>query len=252
MAIGYIEVKIVSTGRGESVVGLGYYVCRRDGTNPVDGRTFRFAKNAADLASVDVLLPPGAPLAYRDPVQLCAAMELRETTIDRKTGLPRFKINGQIAKHVILALPRDLSLAEQRRLACDWAGTQYVKHGVGAIVAVHHPDNPQTGNAHAHIILTTRRVTPTGLGKKARHLNPAFTRAKGHARGTLHAEDLPGQWAAFQDSWFRKHGIELRVDPFQRRGGVHLGRAHYRPETDAEAANQAAFEESRKLIQDPA
>ena len=252
MAIGYIEARIVSAGRGESVVGLGYYVCRRDGANPVDGRTFRYAKNSADLASLDVLLPPGAPLAYQDPAQLCAAMEARETTIDRKTGLPRFKVNAQVARHIVLALPKELSLAEQRRLACDWVGTQYVKHGVGAIVAVHHPDDPATGNGHAHIIVTTRAVTASGLGKKARHLNPAFTRAKGHARSTLHAEDLPGQWAAFQGLWFRKHGIELRVDPFQRRGGVHLGRALYVPETDAEAANKAAFEDSRRLIQDPA
>jgi len=252
VAIGYIEARIVSAGRGESVVGLGYYVCRRDGANPIDGRTFRYAKNGADLASLDVLLPPGAPLAYQDPAQLCAAMEARETTIDRKTGLPRFKVNAQVARHIVLALPKELNLAEQRRLACDWAGTQYVKHGVGAIVAVHHPDDPETGNAHAHIIVSTRLVTAAGLGKKARHLNPAFTRARGHTRSTLHAEDLPGQWAAFQDLWFRKHGIELRVDPFQRRGGVHLGRALYVPETDAEAANKAAFEDSHRLIQDPA
>src|SRR5262245_16550515 len=202
VAIGYIEARIVSAGRGESVVGLGYYVCRQDGTSPVDGRTFRFAKNDADLASLDVLLPPGAPLAYRDPAQLCAAMEWRETTIDRKTGIPRFKTNAQVAKHIVLALPKELSLAEQRRLACDWAGTRYVKHGVGAIVAVHHPDDPATGNGHAHIIVTTRTVSKSGLGKKARHLNPTFTRAEGHARATLHADDLPGQWSAFQDSWF--------------------------------------------------
>jgi Ti-type conjugative transfer relaxase TraA len=252
VAIGYIEARIVSAGRGESVVGLSYYVCRADGTNPVDDRTYRFAKDIEDCASVDVLLPPGAPLAYRDPAQFCAAMEWRETTIDRKTGLPRFKTNAQVAKHIVLALPKELTLAEQRRLACDWAGSRYVKHGVGAIVAVHHPDDPATGNAHAHIILSTRLVKPTGLGKKARHLNPAFTRSERHTRATLHGEDLPGQWAAFQDAWFRKHGIELRVDPFQRRGGVHLGRARYLPETDAEAANKAAFEESKKLIQDPA
>jgi Ti-type conjugative transfer relaxase TraA len=251
VAIGFREDRIISAGRGQSLVGLQLYICRQNGKNPVDGQQYFFAQDAADLVSMEVLLPPGAPLAFADPTAFCAALEEREVTIDRKTRLPRFKVRGQFGKHIILALPKECSAEEHRRLAYDWTSSTYVQHGVGAVVAVHRPDDPLTGNAHAHIILSTRVITKDGVGRKARHLNPRFTRGAGQARATLHPESAPAQWAAFQDAWFIENGIELRTDPFQRKGGVHLGRARYLAESNAEAANLAAFEESKRLVQDP-
>jgi Ti-type conjugative transfer relaxase TraA len=252
MAIGYLEKRIVSVGRGESLVGLQRYICRQDGDDPVTGRRYYFAKDSADLHSYDVLLPPCAPYEFHDPTRLCAAAERRETTIDRKTGLPRFKKNAQVGIHIVLALPRELSPQENRRLACAWARSQYVNHGVGAIVAVHYPDDPATGNFHAHIILTTRVIKPVGLGPKARHLNPRFSRGEGQTWSHLHAEDLPGQWARFQDDWFRKNRIELQVDPFQASPGVHHAGARTKAGEDAKAADLAAKEEARRLLRDPA
>ena len=252
MAIGYLEKRIVSIGRGESLVGLQRYVCRQDGEDPVTGRWYHFAKDSADLHSYDVLLPLCAPYEFQDPTRLCAAAERRETTLDRKTGRPRFKKNAQVGIHIVLALPKELSPQENRRLACAWARSQYVNYGVGAIVAVHYPDHPAKGNAHAHIIVTTRVITPTGLGRKARHLNPRFSRGEGQTWSKLHGENLPAQWAHFQDEWFRKNGIELRVDPFQASPGVHHSGGRTQAGKDAKAADLAAEEEARRLLQDPA
>src|SRR4029453_8712457 len=134
MAIGYLEKRIVSVGRGESLIGLQRYICRQDGDDPVTSRRYYFAKDSADLHSYDVLLPLCAPYDFHDPTRLCAAAERRETTVDRKTGLPRFKKNAQVCINVKLALPRELSPQENRRLARAWARSQYVNHGVGAIV----------------------------------------------------------------------------------------------------------------------
>src|SRR4029453_1872123 len=103
MAIGYIEAGIVSVGRGESLVGLQRYVCREDGDDSLTGRRYYFAKDSADLHSYDVLLPLCAPYEFQDPTRLCVAAERRETTIDRKTGRPRFKKIAQVGKHIVLA-----------------------------------------------------------------------------------------------------------------------------------------------------
>jgi Ti-type conjugative transfer relaxase TraA len=252
VAIGYHNVSIISAAKGQTVVGLERYITRSNGRNPVDGRHYAFASHDADLVSVDVFLPHGAPAIFEDPLTFCTAMERAEVTLDRKTKLPRFKKNAQFAKHVILALPAELSEAENHQLLRDWCNSEYVQHGVGVVAAYHRADDPAIDNPHVHVIASTRLVTPEGLGKKARVLNPVFTRGAGHTRATLHADDLPGRWAAFQDAWFQRNGIALRTDPFQRKGGVHHGRAKYVPGSDAAADDKAAFVESRKRAQDPA
>lgn len=253
MAIGFINVGIVSAGRGESVVGLAAYVCRLNAKSDVDGQRYHFAQNAGDLVSTEVLLPPDAPRAFRAPMAFCAALERAELTRDEKDPqFRRWKVNAQLAKHVILALPKELTPAERRQLARDWAETQYVAHGAGCVLAIHAPDDPDFENHHAHILVGTRKVTSDGLGNKLRELNPAFSRGAGHAKSKLHAEDLPRAWREFQNAWFRANGIQLQVDPPSAVDAPHLGRARYADDKSREKDNWAAFAEAQARVRNPA
>lgn len=251
MAIGFVNISIVSAGRGESVVGLAAYVCRLNTVSQVDGADYHFAHKKGDLGSVDVLLPSGAPAGFRNPIAFCTALERAELTRPRGNQPSRWKIDAQLAKHVILALPKELTDAERRRLAQDWAKTQYVAHGAGCVLALHAPDDPEFENHHAHILVSTRQVSATGLGKKLRQLNPAFSRGAGHARSKLHAEDLPATWREFQNAWFRANGIELQVDPPAAVDAHHLGPARFSKDKSLEKANWAAFAEAQARIREP-
>nr|WP_298681687.1 AAA family ATPase [uncultured Dongia sp.] len=254
MAIGYINVSIVGTARGNSVVGLAAYVCRRNTVSQVDGADYRFAHQAGDLGAVDVLLPPGAPAAFQDPIAFCTALERAELTRPRRKQPTRWKHNAQLAKHVILALPKELTGPERRRLARDWAETQYVAHGAGCVVAHHRPDPVGSDNHHAHIIVSTREVSSNGLGNKLRELNPAFSRGASHDKANLHKEDLPATWRQFQEAWFRANGIKIQVDAPAAVSGVHLGAAKHAKRSAAFAvkrANDAAKKDASERLHDP-
>ena len=250
MPIGYLNISILSAARGQTAVGLVYYICRLDGENPNDGRRFYYAADAGDLIGKPiVLLPPGADPALNDPVALMVAAEQREITKCRKSGKPRFKKRGQIAKHVVLSLPKELTDWERRKLAVEWAKARYP--GVGIVIAIHRPDDPLTGNYHAHLLVTTRLVGPRGLGKKARHLDPRFAGKKGTRWHFIENENLPTEWSVFQNAFFRREGIQLAVDPFRARGGRHLGRARWLDQSDRAIDNAALKAEARARMLDP-
>lgn len=79
--------------------------------------------------------------------------EFAEATIDRKTKIYRFKKRATFAKHVILALPKELSDGEREDMTRQWVKENYP--GVGGMIAIHRPDDSDFGNYHAHLLVTT-------------------------------------------------------------------------------------------------
>jgi Ti-type conjugative transfer relaxase TraA len=251
VAIDFISVNIVSAGRGERAFGLGAYLCRERWQDPLTRRIFDFSKHAGDLLHAEVLLPDGATPALHAPESFVTAVEAAELVIVRKTRERRFRRNGQLVKHVILALPRELNARQRLALAREWAQTQYVDQGAGVLLVVHEADDPEIGNYHAHLLVTTREVGPAGLSRrKSRHLNPEFSRAAGHERATLHKDDLPGQWRSFQNAFFRRHDIPLSVDPSFIVAGQHRGKGGFVPGSDVSATDDAAQQEARRRIRE--
>jgi Ti-type conjugative transfer relaxase TraA len=251
VAIDFISVDIVSAGRGERAFGLGAYLCRERWQDPLTRQTFDFSKHAGDLLHAEVLLPRDATPALHTPEAFVTAMEAAELVVVRKTLERRFRQNGQLAKHVILALPKELNARQRLALAREWAQTQYVDHGAGVLLVVHEADDPEIGNYHAHLLVTTREVGAEGLSRhKARHLNPGFSRGAGHDRASLHKDDLPHQWRAFQNDFFRRHDIPLSVDPSFIVAGQHRGKGGYVPGSGLTATDEAAQQEARRRIRE--
>jgi ATP-dependent exoDNAse (exonuclease V) alpha subunit len=251
VAIDYINVSIVSAGRGQTAVGLAAYIGRYDTDNPLTKRKHRFAQNAGDLVfPPEILLPADAPEEFRDPKSLWIAAERAEVVQDRKNKEVRFRVNAAFAKHVILAVPKELSNAENWELGLEWARQKYP--GVAVMAAMHHPDDPEIGNCHIHLLVSTRVVDKDGFGKRARHLDPRFAGKADTRWHHLESQDLPGQWRAFQNEFFRRRGIPLAVDPSRALGGVHWGNARYITANDREADDRAAAAAARLRMLDPA
>ena len=98
----------------------------------------------------------------------------------------------------------ELSPAERRRLALDFAQEMANREGCAVDVAIHAPGKGgDHQNHHAHILLTTRRLTPEGFSEKTRELDD---------RKTKEVDGWRERFASLQNERLRENGLEARVD----------------------------------------
>jgi hypothetical protein len=183
MASFLCQVQTIQRSEGRSAVAAAAY---RAGDRLVDERLameFDFAGKAG-VEFTEVLAPEGAPDAYGDRQTLWNAAEKREA---RKDAVP--------AREILLALPHELDFAQRRALVRDFVAQHVVARGMIADVAMHRPGKEgDQRNFHAHILVTTRRVTPEGFGAK----EPAWWSPQ-------QVRDWRAGWADIQNDHLRRH-----------------------------------------------
>jgi len=194
VAIFHLSVKTVSRSAGRSATAAAAY---RAGVKITDERTGEIHDytRKCGVESAAVILLDNAPEWARDRAKLWNAAEQAE---NRK--------NSTVAREFEIALPAELSPAERERLAHDFARELVHRHGIAADVAIHAPGKEgDNRNYHAHILLTTRRLGPDGLGEKTRELDDQKT-----------GKELVKQWrerfATLQNERLREAGHAVQVD----------------------------------------
>jgi hypothetical protein len=111
-----------------------------------------------------------------------------------------------VAREFEVALPSELSPAERRRLALDFAKDMANREGCAVDVAIHAPGREgDNRNHHAHILRTTRKVEADGLGAKL------DTEKAGRKRSD-DLEAVRAKWADLTNERLRENGIAARVD----------------------------------------
>ena len=95
-----------------------------------------------------ILLPPNAPREYTDRQTLWNAVEASEK-----------QWNGQLARGIIMALPRELPADQYESLVREYCTEQFVSRGMIADYAIHDKGD---GNPHAHVMLTMRALDEHG------------------------------------------------------------------------------------------
>ncbi len=68
--------------------------------------------------------------------------------------------NAQLAREVELALPVELTLAQNRELVRAYCQRHFVNKGMCADICLHDKND---GNPHAHIMLTVRPIAADGI-----------------------------------------------------------------------------------------
>lgn len=190
VAIYSASVKTVSRGGGRSATAAAAY---RNGEEITDERTgevhdYRRRTGVEHVAS---FAPEGmAPQPSAELWNRAEAAEVRK--------------NARVAREVLVALPAELSPTQRRELAVGIAQALADRYGTAGTLAVHTPDREgDQRNHHAHILMTTRRLEPSGeLGEKTRELDDVkrgpqeieWVRAMIEAR-TNHALELAGSEA---------------------------------------------------------
>jgi len=135
----------------------------------------------------EILAPDSAPPWVFDRETLWNAVEQSEKRKD-----------AQVAREIEVGLPVELSNSEQLALLRDYAHREFVSKGMVADVGIHR-DNPV--NPHAHILLTTRDLTPEGFGPKNRSWNDK-----------AHLMAWRSGWEDVTNEHLAEAGLALRID----------------------------------------
>lgn len=200
-------------------------------TDERSGRAHRYHNRKGVVASL-ILLPPGAPEDYRNRSTLWNAAELAET---RK--------NSSIAREVILALPHELPAIMREAIVRDFGAWLVHRYRVAVDMALHSPvpgDGHDPRNHHAHVLMTTREVTPDGLGKKTRSLDDKV-------QGPHEIELIRLTWETLVNDALKNAGLEtIQIDrrTLEDQGIDRIPQIHIGPE--GKAAKSPVTEEKEK------
>lgn len=190
MAMYRLSASVLSRSQGRCSVAAAAYRAGEKLTNARDGKEYDYARRTG-VVSAEVLLPPGAPSAFAVREVLWNAVEAAEKRKD-----------AQLAREVQLALPHELDDAGRADLVRGFVRDQFVARGMIADVAIHAPGGKgDDRNHHAHVLLTTRAVSPDGFEGKNRDWN---------AKELL--EGWRADWADAVNRALEAHEVAARVD----------------------------------------
>jgi hypothetical protein len=210
MASFLMQVQTIQRAAGRSAVAAAAY---RSGQALVDARLameFDFAGKAG-VEHSEVLAPANAPAALLDRETLWNAAERAEA---RKDAVP--------ARELLLALPHELDFEQRRALVRAFVSEQITARGMIADIAMHRPGKEgDQRNFHAHILVTTRAVTPEGFGPK----NTDW-------RTPQQVREWRAAWAEIQNEHLRRHlgptapqvsHLSLAEQGVDRQPNAHMG-----------------------------
>jgi uncharacterized protein YoxC len=217
-AIYHLNVQIIGRSSGRSAVGSAAYRAAEK-LKSVEAAAYRSGQDLGSegneithdytrkkgVVHKEILLPDNAPKEYEDRQTLWRAVEAKERRRD-----------ARLAREIEVALQIEFDLEEQKALLREYIRENFVDKGMIADFAVHNKGN---GNPHAHIMLTTRHVTPDGFEGKNRDWDEDTELLKWREN-----------WAVINNRKFEEKGLDARIDHrsykaqgIDREPTIHLG-----------------------------
>ena len=201
--------------------------------NEWDGLTHDYTRKGG-VIHVEIMLPSHAPPEFQDRSTLWNSVEQIEKSS-----------TAQLAREIEVALPIELSRAEQLALVRSFVKDNFVDAGMCADFAIH---DKGTGNPHAHIMLTIRPIKENGKwGAKCRKVYDLDGQGqripdskggwKNHREDTTdwnqrgNAEKWRAAWAAYTNRALEAAGRPERIDhrSYKRQGVDKIPSVHMRP-----------------------
>ena len=230
MAIYHLCIKIISRGKGKSVVAASAYRSGEKIKNEYDGIVHDFTRKGG-IAHTEILLPQNAPQAFLDRGTLWNSVEKIEKSK-----------NSQLAREIEIALPKELNREKQIELVREYVKDNFVDVGMCADIALHDKND---GNPHAHILLTMRPLnedTTWGAkskkeyildenGEKVKLKNGNYKTRKINTTDWNEqdkAEEWRKVWADITNKYLKENSIQEKVDhrSYQRQGIEHIPTIH--------------------------
>lgn len=153
----HFSVSIISRGKGKSAVASSAYIAGEKIKNEWDGVTHDYTKKQGVIHK-EIFLPEHAPKEFSDRTTLWNSVELFEKNS-----------NAQLARNFIIALPKELSLEENKKLITEFIQDNFIAEGMVADLAIHDESQDGNNNIHAHIMTIVRPLNEDGTwGQKSK------------------------------------------------------------------------------------
>ena len=156
------HVKIRSIRRGSRTGVATYAAAYRAGESIVDDRTGNLYKYAwrKDVVYNRIVLPK----KFSGNTELNWARH--RSTLWNRVEQAEHKKNSRVAREFIVLLPSELSVEQRVNLTHNFAQAIADRYQNAVDFAIHEPRLGRSENHHAHLLATTRELTPGGLGAK--------------------------------------------------------------------------------------
>lgn len=208
MAIYRLQIGSVSRGTGRTATSAAAY---RAGERIRDERTGALYNHGkrADVLHKEIFLPSRLDAAAaemgwaRDRSTLWNTAEKAEQRSD-----------SRVAREYQISLPPELSAERRVALARAFSREVADRYNVAVDLAVHAPrPDGDPRNHHAHLLATTREVTPAGLGPKTGLDRNGTTRSElGLPTAREEFASIRAKWAELANAALREANVEARVD----------------------------------------
>jgi Ti-type conjugative transfer relaxase TraA len=203
MAIYHCSMKPVARSGGRSAVAAVAYRTASRLLNERDGLVHDFTRKSG-VVHTEIVLPDGVEADWaRDRSSLWNAVEFAEKRKD-----------ARVAREFEIALPHELSAAERLSLTRDFARDLANRYGAAVDFAIHQPGSEgDVRNIHAHVLMTTRKVEPHGLGEKTL-IERENKWLLNHDQPTaqMQLRDIRQAWEAHANRHLVRAGLDVRID----------------------------------------
>jgi ATP-dependent exoDNAse (exonuclease V) alpha subunit len=208
VAVYFLNMKMFGRTGGSSAVSAAAYRAGERIRDERTGRTYDHS-DRRDVMHKEIVLPSRfthEEMAWaRDRASLWNTAESTET-----------RRNARVAREYLVALPVELSSWQRLGLVQGFSRELTDRYGFAIDFAIHAPrDLPGSDprNFHAHLLATTREITPEGLGAKTTldmsDLNRGKLGMKPAIHELLHVRE---RWAIVTNAALREAHIAARID----------------------------------------
>ncbi len=181
----HLDIAIIKRSNRQSAVASAAYQSGDKLFSEYDQRQ-KYYSYKSEIVHKEIMLPPHVPLEYAERNTLWNAAEAVEK-----------QWNAQLARRIIVAIPRELPKEQYADLLRDYCREFFVSKGMIADFAIHDKGD---GNPHAHILLTMRAIDENGkwlsksrkvydLDKNGDRIRLASGRWKSHKENTVDWND---------------------------------------------------------------
>jgi len=196
-------MKPISRASGRSAVGSAAYRCAEKLTNKRDGITHDYTRKQG-VEHSEIVLPEGVSADWaRDRSELWNAAEAAEKRKD-----------ARVAREFEIALPHELSAEQRLEAARDFAQDLANRYGAAVDFAIHAPHGESdVRNHHAHVMMTTRRVTEDGLGEKTYiERENKWLLSNDLPTTDMQLRDIRQSWEHVANEHLARAGLDIRID----------------------------------------
>ncbi len=160
MAIYHCTISNVSRSKGGNSCASLAYISGKKIHDDRSNRNFSYGRRER-VIETGTLIPDFAPSDFSDPERIFNSIELHEKNAAART-----------AKKIEIALPRELTLKQQKKLVEDFIRANFTRHGYCATYAIH--NDPDNNNPHVHIMVANRPLDKRGHWAKTNKKTLAF------------------------------------------------------------------------------